>query len=437
MTTTPVASLVSRLAVPTVLSMLITSIYNMADTAFVSMTGTSASAAVGVVFGFMSIIQAVAFMFGQGAGSIASRQLGAREDEAATRTTSTAFFVSLIVGAGIAGLGLLFRGPLVDLLGSTPTIRPYAESYIFYILLSCPIVLGSFVLNNVLRYEGKATLGMIGMLTGGILNIALDPILIFGLDMGIAGAGLATAVSQTVGFLILLYMFLSGRTQSKVLLHQIVPTREHIGNICATGLPSLLRQGLTSLGTVLLNQQAGMYGDEAVAALSIVTRIIFVVFSIGIGIGQGFQPVSAFNYGAKKYDRVRSAFRFTCLLTQIVIVVFAVLLLVHSGGMIELFRDDPAVIEIGTRALRLQSIALFFTPLSLITEMLFQSTGRKVGASLLSSLRSGGFFIPAVLILPQIRGLAGLQEAQPLSFTLSFIPAAIMAVWFFLHLPEE
>ena len=437
MTKTPIPTLVSKLAVPTVLSMLITSIYNLADTAFVGMIGTSASAAVGVVFGFMSIIQALGFMFGQGGGSIVSRLQGAKNEEEATKTASTTFFVCIGTGLVIAVLGLLFRGPLVVALGSTPTIEPYAKTYITYILLACPFTMTSFVLNNILRYEGKATLGMIGMMTGGILNIALDPLFIFVFDMGIAGAGAATGLSQCIGFLIQLYMFLSGRTVSRLSIRKVVLSLSYIGNICATGLPSLLRQGLTSLATVLLNTQAAVYGDEAVAALSIVNRIVFLVFSVGIGVGQGFQPVSAFNYGAKLYSRVRSAFWFTYGLTQAIIAAAAVGMLFTSGGLIAFFRDDPLVIEIGIRALHLQAIALFFTPISTITEMLYQSTGHKLGASILSSLRSGGFFIPAVLILPRIRGLAGLQEAQPLAFILAAVPGVIMAIWFFRHMPED
>ncbi|MBR2560895.1 MAG: MATE family efflux transporter [Eubacterium sp.] len=437
MTTTPVHKLVARLAVPTVLSMLITSIYNLADTAFVGMIGTSASAAVGVVFGFMSIIQAVGFMFGQGSGSIISRLLGARNDEEATRTASTTFFLSLSIGVIFAVLGLLFRSRLVMTLGSTATIAPYARTYITYILLACPFTMTSFVLNNILRFEGKAALGMAGMMTGGILNIVLDPLFIFVFKMGIGGAGLATGLSQFIGFMIQLFMFLSGRTQVKLSIRKITLAPVFIGNICATGLPSLLRQGLTSLATVLLNSQAAIYGDEAVAALSIVNRIIFLIFSVGIGIGQGFQPVCGFNYGARRYDRVKDAFRFTCMLAQVIITGAAIVMFLVSNNLIQLFRNDPAVIEIGTRALRLQCIALFFTPGSMITEMLFQSTGHKVGASVLSSLRSGGFFIPAVLILPAVRGLAGLQEAQPLSFILAFIPAVIMAAWFFRHLPQK
>lgn len=436
LTKTPIPKLIIQLAIPTVLSMLITNIYNLADTAFVGMLGTSASGAVGVVFGFMSVIQAMGFMFGQGSGSIISRLLGAKQDKEATKTASTGFFCALAVGLILEILGFVFRRQLVLLLGSTETIAPYAETYITYILLAAPFMTASFVLNNILRYEGKASIAMIGLMTGGILNIGMDPLFMFVFGMGIAGAGLATGLSQCISFTILLYMFLSGKTSSKITIREVSADPKYIGNICTTGLPSMLRQGLTSLATVMLNGQAAAYGDAAVAALSIVSRIMFLVMSVGLGIGQGFQPVSAFNYGAKKYSRVRSAYRFTLTLAQAVVTFGAIVVFICSGSLIGVFRDDPQVIEIGTRALRLQCVTILFMPLCMITEMLFQSTGKKLGASILSSLRSGAFFIPAVLILPRIRGLYGVQEAQPVAYALAFIPAIIFAFRFFRNLPE-
>ena len=437
LTKTPIPKLIIRLAVPTVLSMLVTNVYNLADTAFVGRLGTSASGAVGVVFGYMSIIQAVGFMFGQGSGSIISRLLGAKKDKEATTTASTAFFCAIAVGLILEILGFAFRRPLVLLLGSTETIAPYAETYITYILLAAPFMTASFVMNNILRYEGKASIAMIGLMTGGILNIGMDPLFMFVFGMGIAGAGLATGLSQCISFSILLYMFLSGKTQSRISPREIDPRPGFIGNICTTGLPSMLRQGLTSMATVLLNGQAAVYGDAAVAALSIVSRIMFLVMSVGLGIGQGFQPVSAFNYGAKRYSRVRSAYRFTFTLAQAVVTIGAIGVFIFSGSLIGIFRDDPQVIEIGTRALRLQCATILFMPFCMITEMLFQSTGKKLGASILSSLRSGAFFIPAVLILPRIRGLMGVEEAQPAAYVLAFVPAVFFAIWFFRNLPQD
>lgn len=437
MTQTPIPVLIVNLSIPTIISMLVTNIYNMADTAFVGQLGNSASGAVGVVFGFMSILQAIGFMFGQGSGSIISRRLGQQDEKRASTIASTGFFGSLLVSAVIAVVSFLCLDRLVMVLGSTETIAPYAKTYISYILVAAPFMTSSFVLNNILRYEGKAALGMVGLMTGGILNICGDPVFMFGFHMGIAGAGLSTALSQVISFCILLSMFLRGRTACKLSIRNVSLRIKTMGDIVGTGVPSLLRQGLTSLATVLLNSEAAAYGDAAVAAMSIVSRIIFFVFSFALGIGQGFQPVSGFNYGAGKYDRVRKSFRFTVLLSEGVLFVMIVVVMLLSGNLIQIFRDDPTVIEIGTRALRLQCLALITIPMCMVTEMLLQSTGKKLGASILSSLRSGVFFIPALLILAKVRGLSGIQEAQPLAFVLACIPSIIFAVWFFRQLPKE
>ena len=438
MTGTPIPRLILTLSVPSIISMLINNIYNLVDTAFVGRLGTSASGAVGIVFGFMAIIQAFGFMFGQGSGSILSRALGHQDKESASLHASAGFFGALLGGLLITAIGFLWLDDIVMLLGSTETIAPYAKTYITYILIASAFMSSTLTLNNILRYEGKAALGMIGLMTGAILNMVGDPILMFGLNMGIAGAGLSTAASQIISWFILLFMFLSGKTESKLSLKRALHAGPAIyGNIMATGFPSMLRQGLNSLNTVLLNAQCAIYGDAAVAGMSIVARIIFFAFSVALGVGQGFQPVSAFNYGAGKYSRVRKGYRVTVMISEGIIVVGCVLLLIFSGHLIGLFRDDPEVIAVGTRALRLQALANLFLPICMTTEMLFQSTGKRLGASFLSALRNGLFFIPLLLILSHFRGLAGIQETQPLAILLSVPVTLPFAVAFFRKLPKE
>lgn len=438
MTKTPISKLVLTLSIPSIISMLVTNIYNLVDTAFVGQLGTSASGAVGVVFGFMAIIQAFGFMFGQGAGSILSRALGAQDKDSASAYASAGFFASFLCGIFISVIGFIWLDDIVMLLGSTVTIAPFSKTYIFYILLATPFMCSSLTLNNLLRYEGKASLGMVGLMAGVALNMIGDPILMFGLNMKIAGAGLSTALSQFVSWGILLWMFLSQKTETKISFKNAMrATPKMLGNIMATGFPSLLRQGLNSLTTVLLNAQCAVYGDAAVAAMSIVSRVIFFAFSIALGIGQGFQPVSAFNYGAGKYSRIRKGFLFTALVSEGIIVVGCAILVIFSGSLIALFRNDPEVIEIGTRALILQSIATLVLPPCMTTEMLFQSTGKRLGASLLSAVRSGLLFIPTLLILSSLRGLAGIQEAQPVSLLLSVPITVLFALRFFGRLPKE
>ena len=319
MTKTPIPKLVIQLGIPTTISMLVTNIYNMADTWFVGRVGISASGAVGIVFGLMAIIQAFGFMFGHGAGSIISRRLGAKDVASASRFATTSFFCSFAAGLCITAGGLLFMDPLLRLLGSTDTILPYARQYALFILLAAPFMASSCVLNNILRYEGQAAFAMVGLTSGGILNIFGDWILMEGFHLGVLGAGISTGVSQLISFGLLFYMFLAGHTQSKIAPRNMTRDVREVLLICRTGLPSLLRQGLGSVSTMMLNGQARLYGDAAVAAMSIVNRIAQFIFSFGLGIGQGFQPVSAFNYGARRYSRVKQAFLFTFLVSEVLL----------------------------------------------------------------------------------------------------------------------
>ncbi len=438
MITTPVSKLILSLSVPTIISMLVTNIYNLADTAFVGKLGTSASGAVGIVFGFMSIIQAFGFMFGQGSGSIIARLLGSRDTEKASLHAVLGVTSSFVCGLVISIAGFAFLDPIVTLLGSTPTIAPYAKTYISYILIASPFMSSSFTMNNILRYEGRAFLGMVGLMTGGILNMVCDPILMFVFGMGISGAGLSTAVSQLVSWCILLSMFLTGKTESKLYLGDL-PRCDILMllNIMATGFPSLLRQGLSSTSTVILNSACALYGDAAVAAMSIVSRVAFFSFSIAIGIGQGFQPVSGFNYGAGKYSRLKKAFVFTVIAAETIIIAGSVVLIVFAEPLIRIFRDDPAVAETGVRALRLQALSQVVLPFCMAVEMMFQSTGKRLGASVMSSLRGGLLLIPLIIIMSKLRGLAGIQEAQPLALLISFPLTVPFAAWYFIRLPKE
>ena len=437
MTTMPVGKLVARLAVPTITSMLVTNIYNLVDTMFVGMINTEASGAVSVVFGFMSIIQAIGFMFGHGAGSILSRKLGRKDREGASRIASSAFVSVLVIGTVLAVVSMILSEDLAYMLGSTDEIAPYAQKYLFCILIATPFTMASFVMNNALRYEGRASLGMIGILAGAILNIAGDPILMFGCKLGIVGAGMATAIGQITGFVILFVIYNRGKTAVTLDLAAVTRDIRELLDIMGNGFPSLVRQGLTSVATIILNNAAEPYGKEAIAAMGIVGKVGFFVFAIALGIGQGFQPVCAMNYGAGKYKRVRDAYKFTNFLAEAVMFVVAIPVFIFAPHIIRRMRDDEEVVRIGIRALRIYLIGLFTLPPCMVTEMLYQSTGHKLGASILSSLRSGLFFIPLIIILSRTRGLSGIQEAQPLAFVLAIVPSLMMAAYFFKRLPKE
>lgn len=431
MTETSVEKLILRLSVPTIISMLVTNIYNMADTFFVGKLGTSASAAIGIVFSLMTINQALGFMCGHGCGSNISRKLGNKQGDAAIKFASTGFFMSLFLGVLIMIIGIIFMEPLLRIMGSTDTIMPYAKSYGICILLSAPFMTGSCVLNNVLRYEGKASLAMVGLTLGGVLNIIGDPIFIFVFNMGTLGAGISTAVSQVISFFVLLLMFGGDRTVSRLRFSAISWDIKDILNILYTGLPSLIRQGMMSVSTMVLNYMSMPYGDAAIAAMSIVSRVCNFIFAIALGISQGFQPVSAFNFGAKKFKRVKRAFIFCCGLSMIILGILSVLSLIFSGHIIGLFRDDADVIGVGTFALRAQCIVLFVSPITLAASMMFQGAGENLASSIASFLRSGITFIPMVAILPRFFGIYGIQLAQPVADVISFVVVMPLIVRFF------
>ena len=437
MTETPVRKLVLTLGFPTTVSMLVTNIYNMADTYFVSTLGTSASGATGIVFGLMAIIQAFGFMLGQGAGSCISRQLGNQQVEKARRYASTSFFLSIGCGLGILLLGFLFHTGLLRLLGSTDSILPYARDYSRWILLSAPAMAAGCVLNNILRYEGLAAYAMVGLTSGGILNIIGDFILIRVFHLGITGAGISTAVSQYISIVILMAPFLKGRTQSKIQLHYFTREPDVVKDIVFVGMPSMIRQGLGSLSVMMLNWCAGPYGDAAIAAMSISSRIVNAMFCVGLGIGQGFQPVSAFNYGAKQYSRVKEACYFTLRFGMGVLSVLAVVGIVFAGDIVSIFRNDAEVIRIGIVTLRAQCIALMLMPISVCGNMLFQSIGKGKQASILSSLRSGLFFMPILLAFSHFFGLRGIQLSQMTADILAALVTLPMMVKYLRSLPAD
>ena len=421
MTETPIPQLVLSLAAPTILSMLITSIYNLADTFFVGQISTSASGAVGIVSSLMAILQALGFMLGHGSGSIISRSLGSQNTDAATRFASTSFFTALVFGGIITAAGLLTLPDFMMLLGSTETILPHACAYARYILLAAPIMMSSLVMNNILRYEGKASFAMIGLVTGGLLNIALDPLFIFGLGMGTAGAGLATALSQTISFCILLSMFLRGKTVSQFRLSAVTREARDFGRILLGGAPSFGRQGLNSIGGMLLNLAARSYGDAAVAGMSIVSRIFLFIISVAIGVGQGLQPVASFNYGARKDRRVRQAAIFTIEAAFCMLVVLVGLCWVNGDALVRLFRDDPAVTAVALPAFHYQCLAMLLQPIIVVANMTFQSVGASGRATFLACCRQGVFFIPLILILPRTHGLFGVEICQPIADVLTFL----------------
>lgn len=452
MTTAPVGPLIIKNAIPTIITMMVTAIYNTADTFFVSKLGTSASGAVGIIFSLMALIQACGFTIGMGSGSITSRALGAKDMKMASKYCTTAICLAFTAGLVFAFLGNIFITPIVESLGATPTILPYALDYARYIIFACPFMITSFVMNNQLRFQGKAFFSMMGMAFGGILNMFLDPLFIFVFDMGISGAAVATLISQAASFFILLASFLTKKSTAEFNPKNIARDLKSYANIITTGLPSLFRQGTSSVASIFLNTQAAKYGalmtgftaltsaqtaDAAVAGMAITTRIFQLLMSVAIGMGQGFQPVCGMNLGAKKYGRVRSSYSFLVKVTTIIMAVLGVAVFIFSPEISRVFRDDEAVISIASLAMKCQAVVLPFHSIIFGTNMLLQVAGVKKSAVFLSMLRQGIVFIPLVFILPHVvsffgaQPIFGIQMTQAASDLISALVAVPFAISFF------
>ena len=423
LTTGSVPRVISTLAVPTIISMLVTSFYNIADTFFVGQIDTQSTAAVGVVFSVMFIIQAVGFFFGHGSGNYISRQLGAKNREAASKMAATGFIYSVMFASLLAVIGLLFLEPISLALGSTPTVLPYTKQYLSIILCGGPFMAGQITLNNQMRLQGNASYAMVGIVSGAVLNVLLDPLFIFVFDMGVSGAALATAVAQMIAFTIQLIQTHKGGNL-RIHLREFTPSLYYVNEIISGGAPSLTRQALGSISTILLNYAAGTWGGDAgIAGMSIVNRMSFFINSVLIGYGQGFQPLCGFSYGAKLYARVKEGFWFCVKIGTVFLTVVAVFGFIYAEEIVALFRDDADVIVVGATAFRWQLLTYPLGAVVMYSNMMMQTIRKPIRASILSEARQGIFFIPAILIMPQLFGIQGVEATQAVADLLSFLLA--------------
>ena len=427
LTSAPVHNVILTMAVPTIISMLVTSVYNIVTTFYVGRISTQATAAVGIAFSVMSIIQAVGFTFGQGSGNYISRELGAQRHKNASRMASTGFFCAVATGFVICLAGQLLLEPLALLLGSTPTILPHAKRYLSFIFMAAPFMCGALCLNNQMRFQGNAAYAMFGILTGAVINVFLAPLLIFVFGMGITGAGLSTFIGETSSMFVLLWMTHKGGT-IRIHLRNFTPRKAYFKEILAGGTPSFTRQGMASVSVAMLNVAAGRFGDAAIAGMSIVGRVCFVIFAAVIGLGQGFQPLCGFCYGAKLYARVREGYWFIVRIGTSFLVLCAVAGFLFSSDIIAVFRHDPAVIEVGRVALRWQLVTLPLGAVVMYTNMMMQTIRKPWQANVLAASRNGLFFIPLIIILPHFLGLTGVEMCQACADFLSFLLAVPIAV---------
>ena len=426
LTHAPIHRVIFTMAIPTIISMLSTSMYNLADTYFVGSINTQSVAAVGISFSVMSVIQAIGFFFGHGAGNFISRRLGAKDTDNARKMAATGVILSFATGLCIAILGQIFLTPLSICLGSTPTILPYTERYLGIILLGAPFMTMSLTLNNLMRFQGNTIYAMKGIMSGVLLNLILAPLLILYFCLGITGAAVATLTSQCFGCMMLLFLTTRGQN-IRIEPRLFTPTKAFLKEILAGGTPSLSRQGLGSISTLVLNVAAGAYGDAAIAGMSIVTRISFFTYAIVIGLGQGFQPLCGFCYGAKLYRRVRDAFYFCIKCGTVFLVFCAIIGFIFAEPIIELFRSDPDVVSVGAMALKWQVISFPLVATIVLTNMLMQTIRKPIRANLVAAARSGLFFIPLIFILPHFFGLLGVEMCQAWADVCSFLMAVPIA----------
>lgn len=429
LTQAPVHKVVKTMAFPTIISMLVTSLYNLGDTFFVSKINTQCTAAVGIVFSVMSIIQAVGFFFGHGSGNYMSRHLGAKDEEAVYIMSATGFVYSFCFGMLLAVVGLFFLTDLAMALGSTPTIVPYTKSYLGILLLATPFMTSSLTLNNQMRFQGNASSAMVGILTGALLNLLLDPLFIFAFGWGINGAAWATVVSQVCSFFVLFYMTrMNGGIRLD--LHYFYPRFYLVKEIFYGGTPSLSRQALAAMSATALNLSAGVYGDAAIAGMSVVTRYCFFMFAIIIGLGQGFQPLCGFCYGARLYDRVKQGFLYCVKVGTVFLFLCALISFGFAENIIGFFRNDPDVISVGSIALKWQLVTFVLLPTIGLTNMLMQTIRKPFLANIVAAARSGLFFIPLVFILPRYLGIMGVEMCQAVTDVCAFsvcVPIAFYA----------
>lgn len=424
LTQAPVSRVILTMAVPTIVSMLVTCLYTIVDTYFVGQLNTQSTAAVGIVFSLMCLVQAIGSFFGHGSGSYMSRELGARRIDNAASMAATGFVYAIITGVAIAAVGLMSLQTLSLWLGSTATVLPYTEQYMAIILIGTPFQIASFTLNSQLRMQGNTRHAMWGIVSGAVLNVLLDPLLIFGCSLGLRGAALATVIGQAVSFLIL-YIMCNRRGATCVGIHltKFSLRWHYVREIIYGGSPSLSRQGLASISVVLLNLAAASYGDAAVAAMSIVSRVTMFVMSVIVGLGQGFQPFCGYCYGAGLYARLRQGYWFTVKTGFVFLAIFAAVVYYFAEQTVALFRDDAIVIAVGSTALRWHLVAYPLNAYIMTSNMMLQTTRRPLRANLLASARRGLVFIPFILLLPHLFGLMGVAMCQAVCDVVTFLLA--------------
>ncbi len=430
----PISKALLAMGIPTMLGMMVNAIYNLVDAYFVGGLGTSQMGAISVVYPLGQIVVGLGLLFGNGSASYLSRLLGNREQEQANRVASTALYSSVAVGAVMIIFSLIFLRPILRLLGATDSIMPYAMTYAAIYVVSCIFNVFNVTMNNIVTSEGAAKTTMFALMAGAVLNIGLDPVFIYTLDMGVAGAAIATAISQIVSTLIYLTFIFRKKSIYSFKMKNCTFTKEIMSEIFKIGIPTLVFQILTSLSISLVNTQAGPYGDSVIAGMGAVTRIVSMGSLIVFGFIKGFQPIAGYSYGAKKFDRLHKAIRTSILWSTAFCVIYGLLLTIFSSRIIAQFTDgDLEMIRVGTQSLRINGLSFLLFGFYTVYSSLFLALGKGLEGFVLGACRQGICFVPVILILPAFWGINGILYVQPIADVLS----AIITVFMALHLHKE
>lgn len=430
----PIPKALMAMGIPTMLGMMVNAIYNLVDAYFVGGLGTSQMGAISIVYPLGQVVVGLGLLFGNGAASYLSRLLGKGDKEKANQVASTALYSSITVGAVMIILSMIFLCPILRLLGATDSIMPYAVTYAGIYIISCIFNVFNVTMNNIVTSEGAAKTTMCALMAGAILNIGLDPVFIYVFDMGVAGAAIATAISQVVSTFVYLTFILRKKSIYRFKIKNCSFTKEIISEIFKIGIPTLVFQILTSLSISLVNTQSMVYGDSVIAGMGAVTRIVSMGSLMVFGFIKGFQPIAGYSYGAKKFDRLQEAIKTSILWSTIFCLIYGLLLVIFSEGIISQFtKCDLEMIRVGTQSLRINGLSFILFGFYTVYSSLFLALGKGLAGFILGACRQGICFVPVILILPAIWGIGGILYAQPIADVLSAIITVFMAV----HLHRE
>lgn len=433
---TPIPKLLTEMSIPAIIGMLVTAVYNIVDTIFVGRIGTEAIGAVTIAFPLFMIISAIGLTFGVGSASFISRLLGEDDKEMANRVSTTSIITTFILGIVMAVVGLYYLRPLLRIFGATDAIMPYAVNYTAIIIIGSIFTMSNMNMNNMIRAEGSAKMSMIALTTGAILNIILDPILIFAFNMGIAGASTATVIAQSVSTVMLIVFYKSDKSVLDFKIREFSPSLSIYTEIMKIGVPTLIRQLLSSVAMTILNNMAAVYGASVVASVGIINRVFSFGFFVVAGFTQGFQPVAGFNFGARQIQRLKDSIKLTIKRTTVFGIALFIIFFFFNQQVISFFSQDPEVIKIASSGLKIYSLVLPLLGFSITINTLFQALGHGIPATILSLSRQGIFFVPAIFIFSNSFGMQGLFMAQPVSDGLTTILTAVLFIYVYREIKE-